>query len=706
MSSPTSSSPAPTPPTAPTALHRTLKPRSVAYVGVSEASPYAHSVRRTLSGSTETLFVHPKFDTLFGRPSVPDLTELAQPVDVVFSAVSAARTVTVVEQAAAIGAGGVVTIAGGFAESGEEGTLLQARMADIARAAGLPVVGPNGVGVINVPDEVNMTMLAPFERRPGGLSAVTHSGAMIEAIGAAGHRPGGVGLNLLISAGNEAVTDLADYLDFLVDDDRTTVIALALEKIRRPEAFFAAAARALAAGKPIVAVKMGRSARARKMAASHTGSLVGDAWVYETALRQAGIQLANDIEELVDRVQFLEQLPRQRWTEVRGLAVLTATGGFAQLASDLAEDIGVDIPALEQLQPLADTVPGRPLPNPLDATGFADSIPGLWESIVDGYAAEPAVDALLFTSQHADWDIMNRRMADVFAAAGSRLPGKPFVVAPLAGTAGTWLEDHRACEVAVGNGLLGCLRGLHTMGRFVRAHRRGQQVRPAATVPALPVPEGAVHDIPEGRMLSFAATMRLLADSGVPVARWAVFDGAVAHPGFPGPYVVKLADVAHRTEHSAVRLNVPDDGLADATAELREIARRDGLPATVAVQEMVAGHGEAFIGVQGASELGPLTAFGLGGVFVELLKQVGGRLAPFDETTARELIGEFDATGVLDGFRGAPAWDRARLADVLRAAGDLAAGGRDWIDSLDINPLVITADGPVAVDGLCLLRTA
>ncbi|MEU9457005.1 acetate--CoA ligase family protein [Streptomyces sp. NPDC048277] len=688
-----------------TSLHRTLKPRSVAFVGVSEASPFAHSVRRTMTGSTETLFVHPRFDKLFGRPSVPDLTELGGPVDVVFSAVSAARTVTVVEQAAAIGAGGVVTIAGGFAESGAEGAVLQRRMADIARAAGMPVVGPNGVGVINVPDEVNLTMLAPFDRRPGGLSAVTHSGAMIEAIGAAGRRPGGVGLNLLISAGNEAVTDLADYLDFLAADDRTTVIALALEKIRRPEPFFAAAARALEAGKPIVAVKMGRSARARRMAASHTGSLVGDAWVYETALRQAGIQLAYDIDELVDRVQFLEQLPRQRWTEVRGLAVLTATGGFAQLASDLAEDTGVDIPALEQLRPVADAVPGKPLPNPLDATGFADSIDGLWEFIVDGYAAEPQVDALLFTSQHADWDIMNRRMADVFAERCSRLPSKPFVVAPLAGTAGTWLEDYRENDVAVGNGLAGCLRGLHTMGSFVRAQRRGHRVGSAEGVPALPVPEGTVHEVAGGRMLSFAATMKVLSDAGVPVARWAVFDGAVSAPGFAGPYVVKLADVAHRTEHNAVRLKVPADELAHAAAELREIALRDGLSGTVAVQEMVAGHGEAFIGLQGASELGPLTVFGLGGVFVELLKQVGGRLAPFDEVTAWELIAEFDTTGVLDGFRGAPAWDRARLADVLRAAGNLAAGGRDWIDSLDINPLVITADGPVAVDGLCLLRT-
>jgi hypothetical protein len=179
----------------------------------------------------------------------------------------------------------------------------------------------------------------------------------------------------------------------------------------------------------------------------------------------------------------------------------------------------------------------------------------------------------------------------------------------------------------------------------------------------------------------------------------------VSAPSFAGPYVVKLADVAHRTEHGAVRLGVEAAALGAAVEQLRAVADSHGLPPMIAVQPMISGHGEAFIGIKGESELGPLVAFGLGGVFVEVMRKIGGRMAPMNDEDAAELIDEFSDTGVLDGFRGAPPWDRCALASVLKAASLLAAGGRAWIESIDINPLIVTADGPVAVDGLCLLRS-
>src|SRR5258708_17183959 len=156
-----------------------------------------------------------------------------------------------------------------------------------------------------------MTFLPRFERRAGGLSVVAHSGALLEAVAASSLRPGGVGLSMLISAGNEAVTDMADYLDFLVDHGPTKVIALALEKIRRPEAFFAAAARARRAGKPVIALKLGRTNKGRIMTQSHTGTVTGDSWVYDAAFRLAGLPTANDVDELVDRRHFLEHLATQ-----------------------------------------------------------------------------------------------------------------------------------------------------------------------------------------------------------------------------------------------------------------------------------------------------------------------------------------------------------------------------------------------------------
>jgi hypothetical protein len=173
---------------------------------------------------------------------------------------------------------------------------------------------------------------------------------------------------------------------------------------------------------------------------------------------------------------------------------------------------------------------------------------------------------------------------------------------------------------------------------------------------------------------------------------------------FAGPYVVKLADVAHRTEHGAVRLGVDADALPAAITDLRALAAADGLADVVAVQPMVASTGEALLGIQGESELGPLVVFGLGGILVEALGRIGGRMAPFERADALELIDEFRDVKVMHGFRGRPAWDFDALADILVAAGRLAAGGHEWIASLDVNPLMYGPDGFQAVDALLLLR--
>lgn len=685
-------------------LDRVLDPKTIAVVGISETSGFADAARRSLDADAEFFFVHPKANQIFGRQTYPDLASVGRPIDAIFSCVSAARTVEVVEQAAAIGAGGVVTVAGGFAELGEAGAPLQRRMVEHARAGNLPVIGPNGVGLVNVPRKLDLVILPNFARRPGGLSVAMHSGAMIEALAASAWRAGGVGMNLMISAGNEPVTDMADYLDYFARDEGTRVIALVVEKIRRPRAFFDAAARCLDAGKPIVALKLGRSERSRRMAASHTATLTGDTWVYDVAFDQAGILPAHDIDDLVDRVQFLEQLPRGRWSPVRGLAVLTGTGGFAQLASDLADGEKIDIPEAPRLRPfVAEHVPGGLVPNPLDATGFINGSDERWATIVGEYAAAPEFDAYLFASQHADWD-HNEAMSDAFAAV-ARDSEKAFVVAPLAGNAGRWLERYRPDGVAIGNGLRGCLRGLSTMSRFMRL-RPGTRVAPASEIAPRPAPDVATIEVAEGAMLPFAATMDLLAAAGIPTAPYHLIpaSAAVTPPAFAGPYVAKLADVAHRTEHDAVRVGVEPGRLRAAVDDLRAIAAADGLAPLVAVQPMVAGHGEAFIGLEGSSELGPVVAFGLGGVFVEILKRVAGRMAPMTHGDAADLIAEFDDVALLDGFRGSPAWNRAALGEVLVAASRLAASGRDWIESIDINPVMVTSDGPVAVDGLCLVR--
>ncbi|MDQ7908551.1 acetate--CoA ligase family protein [Phytohabitans sp. ZYX-F-186] len=681
-------------------LERLLKPSSVAFVGISDSSPFADFVAPTLDSDAEVFFVHPKHATAFGHPTVPRLRDIGRPVDAVMSGMAAARTTELAEEAADLDVGGLVLVAGGFAEVGPEGRALQDRLRAAARRGGMSVIGPNGLGYVNVRRGISLTIASRHKRRPGGISVVSQSGAMLSGVAMAAWDNRGLGLNVIVSAGNEAVTDLADYVEYFVDDPDTTAIGLVVEQVRRPREFFAAVRRAHAAGKPVVVLKLGRSDRTRRLAASHTAALAGDAWVYDVALRQAGVALAYDPEELVDRLQFFDQIPAERWSTVDGLAVLSMTGGFASLAYDVAAQEGLGIPALEGLGDwVRSSIPGVTVPNPLDATGFGGAI---WDQIVDRYTRSPDVDSVLYVHPLADEDAgSGGSLVGVLAAAAAD-DTKPYVLVNCSGTPAEWTDAHRGA-IALGHGIRGSMRGLATMGAFVR-HRARAAAAPAA-VPEVARPRVPLVEVPEGRMLPFAAAMELLRGAGIPVAPYYLVpeDAATAEVPFAGPYVVKLADVGHRTEHGAVRLHVEPADLPAAVKELREIADGHGLSPLTAVQPMVAGAGEAFIGIQGAGELGPLVVFGLGGVLVEALGRVGGRMAPFTRDDARELIDEFAPVKVMHGFRGQPPWDLDALAGILVAAGRLAAGGAGWLASLDINPLIWSADGFVAVDALCLV---
>ncbi len=686
------------------ALERLLKPMTIAVVGLSDNSDFREYIEPTLDGPAEVYFVNPNHQEVLGRRTYPTLASIGQPLDAVISMMGAARSAELAEEAAKLDVGGLVLIAGGFAELDEAGAALQQRIQAAAAESGMAVVGPNGLGYINVRRQVSLTLAARHKRRPGGISVVSQSGAMLSGVAMAAWQYEGVGLNLLISAGNEAVTDLADYLDFLAVDPDTKAIGLIVEKIRRPDAFFAAVHRATAAGKPVVALKLARSGRSQRIALSHTGALTGDAWVYDVAFRQAGIALAYDPEELVDRLAIADQLDPSRWTANRGLGVITMTGGFASLAVDLAASEDVTLPALTELEPwVRVNLPGITVANPLDATGFGFSV---WPNIVDQYANCDELDALLFVHPLAEEDqSFTQRVADEFAHRAAE-GDKSFVVANCTGTPGTFVAARATPgTLALGRGLRPSLRGLQTLSAFVR--HRTEAVDEVELVASRDYPGGEAFSLPGGKALSFAGTMELLRESGIPVAPYHLVPTNVEVVSlgvpFPSPYVVKLANVAHRTELDGVRLNVSTDELPGAVATLRSIAREQHIPPLIALQPQVRSVGEVFMGIRGNSELGPMVVFGLGGIFVEALGRVGGRMAPLSRRQADSLISEFADTKIMHGFRGRPRWDLDALSSLLVAMGRLAVGARGWLESLDINPLLYAAEGFVAVDALCLI---
>lgn len=684
-------------------MDRLLKPTSIAIVGIRDGSQFCDYIAPTLESGIEVFFVNPRHPQVMSRDTVASLTAIGRPIDAVLCVTNAAVTADIAEEAADLDVGGLILVAGGFVESGDEGSALQKRVLDAATRGGMSVVGPNGLGYINVPRRISLTMASDHRRRPGGISVASQSGALLSGIAMAAWERASIGLHMLLSIGNEAVNDVADFVDYMVDDPETTAIGLVIEKIRRPEAFFSAARRALDAGKPIVVLKLARSERTQQMAASHTGSLTGDSWVYDVALAQAGITVAHDPEELIDRLAVLQQLRPDTWSKVENLAVLTFTGGFASMAADIAGDEGVPVPELEDLRPwVVENLPGVTVPNPLDATGLGS---GKWDEILQVYGESDEIDAFLFVHPMSEEDErVGIRFLEAFGRRADEV-GKPFVATSCAGAIGSWgRQAIETTNMAAARGPRAAVRGLESMGAFVRRKERAV-VAESLSEAWIPRPEAQTLREPEGEMLPFDQTMRLLKEAGIPVAEYFLIgdEESVTTPPFAGPYVVKLADVGHRTEHGAVELGIPADGLDSAVSRMREIARRDSLQPRVAVQPMVEPRGEAFIGIQ-SSELGPMVIFGLGGIFVEVLGRVGGRMAPFDRHEAVELIAEFSDVKVMHGFRGREAWDLDALADVLVAAGQFADRSRDWLESFDINPLIYTDQGFLAVDGLCIIK--
>ena len=458
-----------------------------------------------------------------------------------------------------------------------------------------------------------------------------------------------------------------------------------------------------------MALKLGRTERAREIARSHTGAIVGDSWVYEAFFRQLGIVSALDSNDLLDRVVLFDQLPPDRWRAVDGLVIFTASGGGAAMFSDACADEGIDLPPLEHLKAqVAEIVPHAATQNPVDLTGFLRLRLDAFASLVRACVAAPEVDALLLlymiaenTGQYSTW------LMEPFAEWVRDVDKLVLIASCDDAPAGTWTADLLAAGIGVGRGLRTTTRALGAMREFIRARRRPASERETAVVWPRPAITPVVSVV--GPILPFEAAMDVLVKAGIPIAPFVVVDASTRPTSeclpFSEPFVVKLADVPHRTDIGAVRHGIRVATLPGTVEELRELAAGRGLPRDVVIQPHVTADGEAFVGVQADGELGPLVVCGLGGIFVGVQKRFAGRVAPFDHIEAMGMLEELEATGVLDGVRGGRAWDRAQLTRVLRGCSELAVATRDWLESMDVNPLMQGPDGFVAVDALVILRS-
>ncbi|HJU20144.1 MAG TPA: acetate--CoA ligase family protein [Stellaceae bacterium] len=694
--------------TEPHPLAPLLSPRSVAIFGASNdpgrisGRPLRYYKEAGYQGALYP--INPNRAVVQGVPAYPDLESVPGPVEFALIAVPAAHALSALEAAAKKGVRAAVMFTAGFAETGAAGRELQERAAAIARAGGLRLCGPNCLGLFNLRLGHTPTFGSYLEagpERPGPLGMITQSGAFGTHLLALARRRG-IGVGIWVSTGNEADIQVADGISFLADDPETAAIACYMEAIKDRDRFAAAVTRARASGKPVIAIKVGGSAIGAAAAASHTASLAGSDAIYDAAFRQWGVERARTPEDLVE---IAYACTRGRLPRTRRLAVVTISGGAGVLMADAAERFGVDLAPLSPAAQAEVTswVPFAAARNPVDLTAQPINEPALLEQAFDlllGREGFPAIIAYLLAL--AESPKLGETVHALLAAAARRYPDRYIALSVIA------REEIRRRYEEAGIALFeDPWRAVEAVAAAMRCAER--LAEPAAVPP--PVPQG-VPPLPQRAIGEYEAK-RVLAMAGVPVLDERLArspeeaEAAAAALGERLALKIVSPDVTHKTEIGGVLLDVPraEAGaayrkLVAAVAEQAPKARCDG----VLIAPMIADGIETIIGVQGDPVFGPVVMFGLGGVFVEVLRDVTFRLAPFGIEEARRMIGEIRGRALLEGARGRPKSDVDALALALSRLSVFAAAQAGRFSSIEINPLLVRPQGHgvAALDALIL----
>jgi acyl-CoA synthetase (NDP forming) len=627
---------------------------------------------------------------------------LPEGVDLAVFTLPAAAVPEAMQACARRKVGSAMVFAAGFAETGDYAT--QDAVAATARAAGLAIVGPNCLGITNNVDGLMLHMIYAREAARGisdGVAIVGQSGGLLGHFQRACDGRG-IPVSYVISTGNECGLETIDFIEFLVDDAATRVIMAYCEEIRRPQAFLAALRRARAAGKPVVLMLAGRSAKARKAAQSHTGALVGDYATVRTLAEDSGAVVVGTMDEAMDLVAILQRFPVP---PTKGVGVLTASGAYVGLTNDFAEDIALDLPELDPatLKTIGETLPAYGnYGNPLDTTaGFTPAmLPAVTKALID----DPNVGTLFIS-----FPINTPLPIRAFNQGMAHSP-KPKVMVALGDT---WaLGDDVMAAVNESPAVFSrssdrMLRAIALYTRYGRLLARNHDAAPAAPIVGLPkLGKGAQ---PEwlGKKVLAAAGIRI-PDGGL--ARTMDEAAALAKKiGYPVVLKAQAAALSHKTEAGAVALNLADETALRAAWEttMRNVARAaPDVKLDGALVEKMSPRGiELMVGAKRDPGWDTVLLLGLGGIWVEALGDVQVLPARADAAEIVAALGRLRAAKLLAGMRGAPPADVDAVAQVVLAIGRLMQAVPE-IAEIDVNPLMVHAKGcgATALDGLIVVR--
>ncbi|WP_429564273.1 acetate--CoA ligase family protein [Paraburkholderia sp. MM6662-R1] len=691
-----------------------MRPASVAVIGASadtaktSGRPVAYLRKHGFAGDIYP--VNPRYDSIDGLPCYPDVASLPHAPDVGIVLLGAERAHVAVRDLASRGTSAAIVLASGYAEIGEEGAKRQAQL--IEAAGSMRLLGPNTIGLVNLTDRITLSASGALETDTftvGGIGVVSQSGGILGSLlSRAAAR--GIGLSKLVSTSNEADLDMADFVDYLVDDDSTSVIALYMEGLRHPDRFRRAALRAAAAGKPVVVFKIGRSESGARSAVSHTGALAGSDRMYDALFSQVGVIRAQTFSDLLD---IPHALATRRNLSGRRVAILTSTGGAGTLVTDSLGMANFETPPpdeataakLRALQTGDHAVLDR---NPIDVT-LAGLQPALLRGAIGTLLDSPTYDAVVVIVGSS-----GLAMPDLMAGAiRDSLPGndKPVMVfvSPHAPEITRLLNEQGVPAFPTPESVTSVLAAMWQHGEYIRRAVSPDERSLESDVDLSDLPVGSLNE---------AQAKALFSRFGVTAVRERVVTSAHAAESaardLGDRVVLKLLsnEITHKSDVGGVVVGVTADSIGARLDRMRDdVETATGVSANAfLVQEMVTGGTELILGLH-RDPLGTVLLLGMGGVTAELFKDTTMRLlsteAPLSRADALAMIHELKTWPLLDGYRGRPRADIDALVTAIVAFARMAVqlGGR--LVEAEINPIFVlpAGQGVLAADGVAVLAS-
>ena len=696
-------------------LDALMAPRSIAIIGASQEPTKIGGrpvdLLRRYGYAGRIYPVNPKASVVQGLQAYASVDELPEAPDLAIIAVDAEKAPEAVEQCAKRGVRSVVVFSSGFAELGEEGRAMQERLRTAARRTGMRLLGPNCLGAVSIAERAIATFSIVLEHSlpaAGSLGIVSQSGNLGSfTMRLASDR--GVGVSRFMTTGNECDIDIADGIAWLARDPATKVILCCMEACRDADRLIAALTEARDAGKPVIAIKVGTSAAGQAAAASHTGAMAGSDAVFDALLARHGAVRVRSIDELIDLGHAASILLPDRLPKGPRLGIVTASGGFGVLLADAAQAVGLSLPELNEAtqRTILELVPFASARNPVDATAQMSSRPDLLQKILSAVVADDRCDAIVLP---LPFSLHMPRLRSVYMEAlrhiRAQYPDRPVILC-VDGPPDALAELHAMGYPTVAS-FDGCCAVVAALARLQAVAKTPKDASQPAIAKASPLATDAFrHEL---------GAKRALADADIPVLVERLVSNADAAAraaseiGFPVVLKIASPDLPHKTEVGGVAVGLRSEAeVRQAHAAMLERVAAKAPRAVidgVIVAPMAQGLSELILGSRVDPIFGPVVMVGLGGIFAEIVQDTAVQMAPVSESQAMAMLRSLKAFAVLDGARGRRRADLEAAARAIAALSRFAAAHANTVSEIDINPLLLKAEGEgaVALDALLVPR--